>query len=101
MTSPQEQPTSSPLRCFTGSLISGGMGYALYNVMISIATKFANQPIHSDNEIVVRITVAVRTLIVGVFGMGMGIFGLVALGLFALGIQIGIQSFTKKESSGN
>jgi hypothetical protein len=99
MTSPQQQPTSSPLRCFTGSLISGGMGYAMYNVVVSIAAKFASKPIHSDNEIVVRITVAVRTLIVGVFGLGMGIFGLVAIGLFALGIQLGIQKFRKKESS--
>jgi hypothetical protein len=96
----QEVPPT-PFRCFVGATISSGMGFALYKLMISIATTFALKPIHSDNPMAVNIGSAVRTLVVGIVALGMGIFGLVATGLFALGIQLVIQGFIKKESSSN
>jgi hypothetical protein len=97
----QIQVPPTPLRCLTGAMISGGMGYAVYNLMISIATTFATKPIHSNNPMVVNIGSAVRTLVVGVVALGTGIFGLVAVGLFALMVQLLIQGLTKKESSSN
>ncbi|WP_414584944.1 DUF3082 domain-containing protein [Scytonema sp. PCC 10023] len=90
----QVQPT--PLRCITGAVISGGLGYAGYSLMIAIATTFATKPIHSDNPMVVNIGSAVRTLVVGVIALGTGIFGIVALGLLALGVQLLVQQFTQK-----
>ncbi len=81
--------------------MSGGLGFLMYNLMIAIATSFANKPIHSDNQMVVNISSAVRTLVVGVVALGMGIFGLVAIGLFALMIQLLIQGSKKGESTGN
>ncbi|BAY89304.1 MULTISPECIES: DUF3082 domain-containing protein [unclassified Tolypothrix] len=87
--------TMNPLRCVTGAIISGGLGYAIYSLMISIATNFASKPIHSDNQLVVRITSAVRTLVVGVFALGAGVFGIVALGLLALAVQMVVQKLTK------
>jgi hypothetical protein len=95
------QVPPTPLRCFLGATISSGMGFALYKLMISIATTFALKPIHSHNPMVLNIGSAVRTLVVGIVALGMGIFGLVATGLFALGIQLLIQGFTNKESSSN
>ncbi|MFN6569142.1 hypothetical protein A6770_10825 [Nostoc minutum NIES-26] len=89
------------LRCLTGALISGGLGFALYSLMIKIATNFASKPIHSDNLLVVRITSAVRTLVVGVVALGSGIFGIVAIGLLALGVQVLMQQLTKPKSSEN
>lgn len=104
---PQSHPTTNtstatpptPLRCLIGSTISGGMAFALYSMMIAIATTFAHKPIHSDNQIVVRIASAVRTLVVGVAALGTGIFGLVALGLLALAGQLLLQQLLKAKNS--
>ncbi len=57
----------------------------------SIGHSFAAKPIQSDSYIVQRISSAVRTLVIGLSAMGTGIFGLAALGLFGLGIQVSIQ----------
>lgn len=93
-TQAQVQPT--PLRCMAGAVISGGLGYALYSLMIAIATTFATKPIHSDNPMVVNIASAVRTLVVGVTALGAAIFGIVALGLLALAVQLLVQQLTQK-----
>jgi Protein of unknown function (DUF3082) len=90
--------TTSPLHCLIGSFVAGGLAYGIFNLMNAIAVSFASKPITTNNEIVFRITIAVRTLVVGMAALGAGIFGLVAVGLFALMIQTLIQ---KKESSGN
>jgi hypothetical protein len=90
---------ATPLRCLIGAIISGGMGYAVYSLMIAIATTFAKKPIHSDNELVIKITSAVRTLVVGIVALGSGVFAIVAIGLFALGIQLLLQNFTKAKNS--
>ncbi|PPS44140.1 DUF3082 domain-containing protein [Chroococcidiopsis sp. TS-821] len=90
--------TPTPLRCLTGSLISGGLAIALYSLTSAIAQTFATKPIHSDNPAVINIASAVRTLVVGITALGTGIFGLVALGLIGLAIQILIQQATKKGS---
>lgn len=95
----QAQVQTSPLRCVTGAIISGGLGYALYSLMIAIATSFANKPIHSDNQLVVRLTSAVRTLVVGLVALGSGIFFLVAVGLLALAVQLLVQKLTKPKEN--
>jgi Protein of unknown function (DUF3082) len=93
--------TSTPQRCLTGSLVSGAMAFAAYSLMISIATKFAAKPMTSDNQIVLRISSAVRTLVVGIVALGAGVFGLVSVGLFALMLQLILQRISKqKESQG-
>ncbi|MDF5737896.1 MULTISPECIES: DUF3082 domain-containing protein [unclassified Nostoc] len=100
-TDAKEQMATSPLRCFTGAVISGGMGFAVYSLMIAIATNFATKPIHSINPLVVKISSAVRTLVVGVVALGSVIFAIVAIGLLALGVQLLIQQLTKEKSSEN
>lgn len=81
-----EPPT--PLRCLTGALISGGLAIALYSLTAAIAQTFATKPIHSNNVAVVNIASAVRTLVVGMSALATGIFGLVAIGLVALAVQV-------------
>ncbi len=93
----ENQPT--PLRCLIGATISGGLGFALYKLMVSIATTFANKPVTSDNPMVVSLSSAVRTLVVGVVALGTGIFGIVGVGLLALGIQLLIKQITTSESN--
>lgn len=94
----ENQPT--PLRCFVGATISGGLGFALYKLMVAIATTFANKPVTSDNPMVVSLSSAVRTLVVGVVALGTGIFGIVGIGLLALGIQLLIKQLTTKDEQG-
>ncbi|MFH7026805.1 MAG: DUF3082 domain-containing protein [Heteroscytonema crispum UTEX LB 1556] len=89
----------TPLRCFTGAIISGGLSYAAYSLMIAIATTFANKPIHSHTQVTANIASAVRTLVVGIVALGSMVFGIVALGLFALGLQLLVQQFTTKRES--
>ncbi len=91
------QITTGPFRCFTGAIMSGGMAFAMYKLVIAIATNFANKPVHSNNPLVHNISAIVRTAVVGVMMMGTGIFGVVCLGLLALGLQLLMQKVTKKE----
>ncbi len=88
----------TPLRCFSGALIAGGIAIALYYLTASIAQTFAAKPIHSHNPTVVNIASAVRTLVVGMSALATGIFGLVTLGLVALAVQIMFQELTKRSA---
>lgn len=81
-----EQPTTV-FQCVSGSAIAGLFGYGAYNLTVKIATNFALHPFVSDNFIAVRISAAVRTLVVGMFTLATAVFGFATLGLFALGIQ--------------
>jgi len=78
----------TPLRCFTGALTSAGFALLAYKLTVAIATSFANKPITSDNPIAVNISAAVRTLVQGMVTLGTGVFGVAALGLTLLGIQL-------------
>jgi fucose permease len=101
---PNSQPTAkvtqTPGRCFTGASLAGLMAFGAYNMMMAIAGSFASKPIHSDNQIVVKISSAVRTLVVGISALGMSVFGIVAIGLFVLGIQMTFQQLTAKDNKG-
>ncbi|MBV8882411.1 MAG: DUF3082 domain-containing protein [Chroococcidiopsidaceae cyanobacterium CP_BM_RX_35] len=88
-----------PWRCLSGALIAGGLATALYSLTASIAQTFATKPIHSSNPTVVNIASAVRTLVVGMSALGTGIFGLVAVGLVALAMQIFVQRLIKKPAA--
>lgn len=92
------EQTPTPLRCLTGALMAGGIGMALYSLTASIASSFATKPIHSNNPAVLNIAAAVRTLVVGIAALATGIFGVVAVGLVALAIQLSIQQITKKST---
>lgn len=79
---------STPLRCFTGALISGSLAIALYALTSSIARSFAGKPLPTGNVTTTNIAVAVRTLVVGMSTLATAIFAISALGLVALGIQL-------------
>lgn len=93
---PDTKTLPTPLRCLTGASIAGGLAIALYSLTSSIAQSFAAKPLHSDNALVLRISAAVRTLVVGVSTLATGVFGLVAIGLVALAMQVFIQQLTQK-----
>ncbi|PSB04622.1 DUF3082 domain-containing protein [filamentous cyanobacterium CCP1] len=83
----------TPLRCFTGAMIAGGMAFVMYSLTTSIVQTFASKPLPSGNYLATNIAVAVRTLVMGMSALGTGIFGIAALGLAALGVQLLVQQF--------
>lgn len=90
--------TVSPFRCLTGSLISSGFAIALYSLTVSIALKLSQTPIRSGNPMAIKIAAAVRTLVIGMFALGTGVFTIAALGLLALMVQIIIQRWQKRDT---
>jgi hypothetical protein len=96
-TSTDVPPT--PLRCISGALISGGIAFLLYRLTLSIVLSFATKPVSLTNSLAARIGTLVRTAVVGVSTLATGIFGIVALGLTALAIQLVIQRLLKPEDS--
>ena len=93
------KPLPTPLRSFLGALIASGLAIALYRVTGSISQSFAQKPLHSDNALVVKITIAVRTLVVGLSTLATFMFAIVAVALIALAVQATIQKF-KQPSQG-
>jgi hypothetical protein len=89
---------ATPIRCFFGTIVSGGLAFGLYSLMSSIVQTYATKPVVADNVLVLKITVAVRTLVIGVAALGAGVFAFVALGLMLLGIQLTIQSLREINS---
>jgi Protein of unknown function (DUF3082) len=86
-------PTSpSPLQSLTGALMAAAIGLLLYRLTTSIMQSFAAHPTVSHNTIVVNLSAAIRTLVVGLATMATGIFAFVTLGLVALAIQAVVQS---------
>jgi hypothetical protein len=81
-------PTAKILKCFSGSFMAGTIALLAYRLMVGIATTFAAKPILSNNPATMTIAAAVRTLVVGMVALGAGVFGMAALGLFLLGIQL-------------
>ncbi len=99
-TSPEEKEVPpTPLRCFTGAAISGGLTYVLYTLTYNIHDAFANKPIPNGNVTTTNIAVAVRTLVVGLSALGMVTFGIATLGLLGLGIQLLIRGMMQPQSS--
>ncbi|WP_448561749.1 DUF3082 domain-containing protein [Trichothermofontia sp.] len=82
------QPTA--LRCLLGSVLSAAFALGLYELTYAIAQTFANKPITTTNTIALNIGVVVRTLVVGIVALGMGVFGITALGLLALAVQLAL-----------
>lgn len=88
-----ESVPPTPVRCIGGSIVAAGIAVLLYMLTSSIAHTFAAKGIHSDNFTAQRIAAAVRTLVIGLSALGTGIFGLAAVGLLGLGVQLLVQRF--------
>jgi type III secretory pathway component EscU len=88
----------SPLRSLTGALMAAVMGLLLYRLTTSIIQSFAAHPTISNNTIVVNLSAAIRTLVVGLATMATGIFAFVTLGLIALAIQAALQGLNPSQT---
>lgn len=86
---------TTPLRCFLSSCVSGTIAFGAYSLLHSITQTYAAKAITSTNPIVINLTTAVRTLVMGIVALGTGVFSLATVGLFLLGIQLTIQKLKK------
>ncbi|NJN22551.1 MAG: DUF3082 domain-containing protein [Leptolyngbya sp. RL_3_1] len=75
-------------KAFLGSGVASAMAMVMYRILSSIALTFANKPVTSDNVTVINLSAAVRTLVMGVFALGTGVFGIAAMGLMLLALQM-------------
>lgn len=104
---PETKPASAstdlkqvtPLRCLIGAVLAGIFAFGMYLMTHAIALSFATHKIQSSNQAVQRISAAVRTLVVGLTTLGMGVFSLATLGLLALAIQLTIRQLQRKPES--
>lgn len=78
----------TPMRCFTGGAISGGLAVAAYLLTKSVVLTYGSMPIKFNNPIAVNIATTVRTLIMGVTTMATFVFLMVTIGLMALGVKL-------------
>ncbi|MEM7594402.1 MAG: DUF3082 domain-containing protein [Cyanobacteria bacterium P01_A01_bin.83] len=90
-----KEDKTTPLRCFASSLISGTIAYGAYSLLQSITQTYGAKAITSTNPLVINITTAVRTLVMGIVALGTGVFSLATVGLFLLGIQLALQKLNK------
>jgi Protein of unknown function (DUF3082) len=83
-----ETALPSPFRCLIGAVIAGVMSFAMYTMTSNIATTFATKPMGHKTTMAVNIAAAVRTLVVGSTALGTAVFGIIAVGLVALAVQV-------------
>lgn len=81
----------SPLRCLTGAIVSGAMAIGLYSLTSNIAITFATKPTSHRTTMAVNIAAAVRTLVLGSTALGTAVFGIIAVSLVGLAIQVAIK----------
>ncbi|MBD1870821.1 DUF3082 domain-containing protein [Oculatella sp. FACHB-28] len=89
----------TPLRCFTGAIIAGGLAFLLYLLNQAIIQGLAAKPLPTSSVTATNIAVAVRTLVIGLSTLATAIFAIAALGLIALGIQLLIQQLRQPSLS--
>lgn len=111
MTNPTPQPNQDtqptqtqetlpgPLRSLSATLIAGGCAIAFYFLTSSIAQAFANKAITSTNTTAIRISIAIRTLVVGLSTLATTLFSFVACGLLIVTIYASIQQLKNRKAS--
>jgi hypothetical protein len=99
---PTQAPTKvTPLNCFTGSLLAGTLGLLIYRLTTAIAQSFAAHPAPVSQPLAHNLSVAVRTLVIGMTTLASGVFTLAAVGLAALGLKVLFTGTTDKNNANN
>lgn len=85
---PSKPKSVSAWKTSSGALLAGLFALPLAKMSSLIALSFAEHPFTSDNQTALKISIALRTLVVGLSTLATGIFCVAALGLAALSVQI-------------
>jgi Protein of unknown function (DUF3082) len=97
---PPENSLPTPLSCLIGSAIAGIMSFAMYTMTSNIATTFATKPMGHKTTMAVNIATAVRTLVVGSTALATAVFGIIAVGLAALAVQVALSGTQDRQKIG-
>eukprot|EP00741_Cyanophora_paradoxa_P008775 tig00001374_g8492.t1 len=84
-------PAPPASQTLAGSAMAGGISVGFYYALSAVATAFATKPVLSDNYVVIRMAGTLRSFVVGLMAMGMGVFGAAAIGLFLLALQTALR----------
>ena len=98
-TRPETRKPPTALQCFNGALIALLLAWGAYSLTQKIGTNFAAHPFQSPNYVAVNISVAVRTLVVGLCALATAVFAVAALGLSALGVQTLVKKLSGNPSA--
>ena len=97
---PPENTLPTPLNCLIGAAIAGIMSFAMYTMTSNIATTFATRPMGHKTTMAVNIATAVRTLVVGSTALATAVFGIIAVGLAALAVQVALSGTQDRQKIG-
>ncbi|NET08817.1 MAG: DUF3082 domain-containing protein [Symploca sp. SIO2B6] len=78
--------------------MSAPLAFALYALTLSISQTFAAKPLTSSSTMAIRISIMVRTLVMGMSALGTAIFAFTTLGVMALGFQLLIKGWGEKRT---
>ena len=92
-----EEDLPSPLRCWSGTAVASSMSFAAFLITRKVVANFASKP-PTGNDLALQIGATVRTLVMGIFTMATGVFGLIAVGLFLLGVKSLLESLKNPKS---
>ena len=84
----------NPLVTGGGSLFSFGMSYALWTATSFIAELFAKNPVETDFYTAARLSGVFRNVVIGLFSLASGFFGVIGLGLVLLSGRVAIGVLT-------
>ncbi|NJK36667.1 MAG: DUF3082 domain-containing protein [Oscillatoriales cyanobacterium RM2_1_1] len=96
--SPSSRPNPTPWQCFSNGAVLGAIATALFLLTRSVAQVYAHKQIYSNSLIAARLSVAVKTLVVGLCMLGTAVFGFIAAGLIVLGTKLLIQQWLQPGS---
>ena len=84
----------NPLVAGGSGLLAFGGSYALWTATSFIAELFANNPVETDFYTAARLSGVFRNVIIGLFSLASGFFGVIGLGLVLLGGRVAIGVLT-------
>ena len=84
----------NPLVAGGSGLVAFGGSYALWTATSFIADLFANNPVETDFYTAARLSGVFRNVIIGLFSLASGFFGVIGLGLVLLGGRVAIGVLT-------
>ena len=88
VTKPEDINGIQPGKPFLFSLVAGGMALVGWKLSNYLSAHFAVQFLTSEFYPVQRIAIVARNVIVGIVTLGTGFSGMIALGLFGLGVAV-------------
>ena len=84
----------NPLVAGGSGLLAFGGSYALWTATSFIADLFANNPVETDFYTAARLSGVFRNVVIGLFSLASGFFGVIGLGLVLLGGRVAIGVLT-------